>query len=347
MEELRLELKDDQWPFEYTDHHRQIARAIVCDDDGYFYFAHIHRDDDFGKAALIETSGGGVEPGEDLETAVKRELKEELGAEVEIVCKIGVVSDYYNLIHRHNINNYFLCRALSFSDNDLTQQEIDDFHLSALKMTYEEAAEEYEKLAITPLGNLIRNRELPVLKRAAEILSEKKGAKMDFIELAKKRYSVRSYKQEQVPDEIILKIIQSGCIAPTACNKQPIRIIAAKSPEALERFRKCTECHYNAPLGLIICRDKNEEWVRPFDGKGSGDIDTSIVTAHMMLEASDLGIGSVWVMYFDPEAVRTEFGLPENIEPVALLPMGYPADDSKPSPNHTSFRPFGDIVSII
>ena len=62
-----------------------------------------------GKVTLIETSGGGVEKGEDLLVAIERELKEELGAKVEILCKIGVVSDYYNLIHRHNINNYYLC----------------------------------------------------------------------------------------------------------------------------------------------------------------------------------------------------------------------------------------------
>ena len=64
-----------------------------------------NRDDDFGKATLIETAGGGVEAGEDLDTAIRRELKEELGADVEILCKIGVVSDYYNLINRHNVNN--------------------------------------------------------------------------------------------------------------------------------------------------------------------------------------------------------------------------------------------------
>ena len=72
----------------------------MFDDAGYFYFVRAERDDDFGRATLIDTSGGGVEAGEDLDSAIKHELKEELGAEVEVVCKIGVVSDYYNLIHR-------------------------------------------------------------------------------------------------------------------------------------------------------------------------------------------------------------------------------------------------------
>ena len=169
-EELYLELKDEEWPFEYTDHDRQIVRAVVFDDDKNFYFVRANRDDDFGVSTLIETSGGGVEEGEDLQEAIHRELKEELGIESEIICKIGVVSDYYNLIHRHNINNYYLCRAVSFGDKHLTPEEIKDFHLSTLKMTYDEAVVEYGKRRESRLGRLVCNRELPVLEKAKEIL---------------------------------------------------------------------------------------------------------------------------------------------------------------------------------
>ncbi|MBO4617454.1 MAG: NUDIX hydrolase [Lachnospiraceae bacterium] len=169
-QELYLELEDKEWPFTYADHDRNIARGIVFDDAGNFYFVRAERDDDFGRATLIEIAGGGVEPGEELNEAIKRELKEELGAEVEVICKIGVVSDYYNLIHRHNINNYFLCRAVSFGEKHLMPDEIEDFHLSTLKMTYEEAMAEYELRRETPIGRLIANREMPILKRAQEIL---------------------------------------------------------------------------------------------------------------------------------------------------------------------------------
>lgn len=108
--EIKINLRDTQWPLDYIDHDRNIARAIVYDESGLLYFVRAERDDDFGRATLIETAGGGVEEGEDLLCAVKRELREELGAEAEVICKIGVVSDYYNLIHRHNINNYFCAR---------------------------------------------------------------------------------------------------------------------------------------------------------------------------------------------------------------------------------------------
>lgn len=168
--QIFLNLVDKEWQFQYTDHDRQIARAILYDGNGYFYFVRAVRDDDFGKAILIETAGGGVEVGEELNTAIKREIKEELGADIEVVYKLGVVSDYYNLIHRHNINNYFLCRVLSFGDKHLTEDEIACYHLSTLKLTYDEALQEYENCADSKLGKLIANREIPILKHAKYIL---------------------------------------------------------------------------------------------------------------------------------------------------------------------------------
>ena len=175
--EIMLELVDNEWPLEYIDHDRVIARAIVYDDEGYFYFVRAERDDLFGKATLIETSGGGVECGEELNDAILRELREELGANAEIICKLGVVSDYYNLIHRHNVNNFFLCRALSFGEKNLMQDEIEYFHLSTLKLTYDEAVAEYERCASTKLGRVIYNREMPMLKVAKSVIDEIAGGK--------------------------------------------------------------------------------------------------------------------------------------------------------------------------
>lgn len=169
--EIFIELDDTEWSLTYTDHDREIVRAIVIDDRENYYFVRGVRDDDFGKAVTVETAGGGVEAGENLPDAIRRELREELGAEVEILCKIGVVSDYYNLIHRHNINNYYLCRIISIGEKHLTQDEIDRFHLSTLVLDYEEAVAEYKRCSDTKLGRLIAKRELPVLLRAKELIN--------------------------------------------------------------------------------------------------------------------------------------------------------------------------------
>ena len=171
-----LELRDDQWPDLGADHDRQIVRAIVTDGAGLFWFVRVERNDDFGPATLIETSGGGVEPGESLTAAIRRELREELGAEVEVLRKLAVVSDYYNLIRRHNINHYFLCRVLAFGEKHLTPDERDCFHLSTLRLSYREALREYELRSVTPLGRLIAARELPVLRRAGALLGLEREA---------------------------------------------------------------------------------------------------------------------------------------------------------------------------
>ena len=63
-------------------------------------------------------------------------------------------------------------------------------------------------------------------------------------------------------------------------------------------------------------------------------MDAAIVTTHMMLAAASLGVGTTWVMHFDPVAMRKEFALPVQYEAVALLVMGYPAADAQPAPAH-------------
>lgn len=170
---------------------------------------------------------------------------------------------------------------------------------------------------------------------------------MEFLKFASDRFSVRKFSDEIVSDEAINKILEAGNVAPTAHNNQPQKIFVIKSNEGIKKLRKCTECHYNTKLAFLICYDKNISWKREYDGKDSGDIDASIVTTHMMLEAKDLGIGSTWVMYFIPEAVKVEFALPDNIEPCAILVMGYPDPSAKPAFGHKSKKSISDIVTYL
>lgn len=166
---------------------------------------------------------------------------------------------------------------------------------------------------------------------------------MDILELMKKRYSVRTYLEKSVEEEKINKIIEAGIVAPTACNNQPFRIYVIKSKDGLEKIHKCIFRHNYFPLAILVTYKEDEAWNREFDDKSSGEVDASIVTTHMMLEASNLGLGSCWIMHFIPEAVKEEFKLEEEI-PCALLTIGYPKEDSVPSQMHFNKKDKKEIV---
>lgn len=170
---------------------------------------------------------------------------------------------------------------------------------------------------------------------------------MDLLKLMSDRYSVRSFSNTKVEDEKINAILKAGQIAPTACNNQPFKIYVVKSEEGLVKWRKCTTCHFNEQLVMIVCYDKTQCWTREYDGENSGMVDGSIVTTHMMLEAANNGIGSTWIMHFIPEAVRVEFNLPDTLIPVSALVMGYATNDAKPSPRHIQKKDISELIKIV
>ena len=148
---------------------------------------------------------------------------------------------------------------------------------------------------------------------------------MEFLKLAESRFSVRNFKAQKIEPEKLDLILEAGRIAPTAANIQPVKVLVIQSDENLAKIGKAANV-YNAPLALIVCADRSSAWVRPFDKMQTTDIDATVVTDHMMLEAADLGLGSVWVCYFKPDVLKKEFDLPENLEPINILAVGYPAD---------------------
>lgn len=160
---------------------------------------------------------------------------------------------------------------------------------------------------------------------------------MKFSELIKKRYSVRKYDQKKVEKEKIMEILEAGRVAPTAHNSQPQRILVLEKEENLEKLKKSSKT-FDAPLAFIVCSDLNEAWKRSYDGKSSSEVDASIITDHMMLQAQDLGLGSVWVASFEPKILREEFKIPENLEPVSILIVGYPVGKASEENRHDKTR---------
>lgn len=167
---------------------------------------------------------------------------------------------------------------------------------------------------------------------------------MEFKDLISQRYSVRSFKSEPVTREHIDIILSAGHKAPTGCNNQPQRILVINSESSIMKLRECTKCHFNAPTAMLVCHNKKESWIRKYDGALSSYVDATIVATHMMLAAHDIGVGSCWVMHFDPYAMRNAFNIPEDYEPVALLVMGYPSEISCPLPLHSQYRPIEEVV---
>jgi len=165
----------------------------------------------------------------------------------------------------------------------------------------------------------------------------------NFLKLAKDRYSVRSFKSLPVEEEKIKLILEAARIAPTAKNQQPVKVYIVRG-DALEKLGTVTPCIYGAPLVFAVGYDKNEAWVNSDDPSfHSGYIDASIVLTHMMLEATDLGLGSCWVCRFEPKKAAGALGIHDNIVLTSLLPVGYAADNSAPSPRHTQFKDEKDL----
>lgn len=170
---------------------------------------------------------------------------------------------------------------------------------------------------------------------------------MDFIDLAKKRYSCRSYSNRKVEKEYLDLILEAGRVAPTGANRQPQKLIVVESKDGLEKIAKACNI-YNAPLAIIVCGEPNKAWVRSYDKKAITDIDASIVTDHMMLEATDLGLDSLWVCAFNPEIVKSEFNVPENIEPINILALGYSDKEPASKERHnTTRKPLEEMIDYV
>ena len=168
---------------------------------------------------------------------------------------------------------------------------------------------------------------------------------MDFLQLARERYSCRKFADRPVEAEKLERILAAGIAAPTATNAQPYRIWVIESPEAVEKIRACTGCHFDTKTLLLVGGKADAAWVRKFDGRNFADVDAAIVGTHIMLAASDLGLGNVWVGSFDPARIKADFPETEGYEVVCLFPVGVPA--AGPAPGHAQRQPLDAFASEI
>ena len=171
---------------------------------------------------------------------------------------------------------------------------------------------------------------------------------MDFSQLVRERCSVRKFSEAPVEPEKLRAVLEAGRLAPTACNNQPQRIYVLQSPEALAKIRGVVKYAFNAPIVLMICVNEDAAWKNQREpGFSSGEMDATIVCDHMMLQAADLGLGTTWVRGYTTEDVMRAFPLPLGERLVCLLPLGYPAEDARPAPQHSVRRPMEDLVKTL
>ena len=168
---------------------------------------------------------------------------------------------------------------------------------------------------------------------------------MNFEELINKRESVRMFSDRKVDKELIMKIINAGRLAPTAKNNQPEIIYVIESEDAIKKLDEASPCRYNAPVVLLVCADKNIAWNK--ENYSSCEMDASIVSSFMILEATNLGVDNIWVKMFDENKIKELFNLEENIVPICLIPLGYRKEEYKGSPNHLNRKNIDDIVKFI
>lgn len=159
---------------------------------------------------------------------------------------------------------------------------------------------------------------------------------MEFSELIEKRYSVRAYKPDMVEGSKLQNVLEAARLAPTAANRQPFQLIVVHTEGREEELKRIygKDWFVQPPLVIGAIGLPGKAWTRS-DGKNYTDVDVAIVMDHLILAAANLGLGTCWIGAFDPDAAREVLSLPDDVEPIAFTPLGYPADQPRPKRRKT------------
>ena len=168
---------------------------------------------------------------------------------------------------------------------------------------------------------------------------------MNFIEIAKSRFSVRSYKSAPIEENKLALVLEAFRVAPSAVNFQPWHLLILKNNDSKEKIYEAypREWLKTAPIIMVACCDHSLSWKRS-DGKDHADIDISIAVDHLSLQATELGLGTCWVCNFNVAVLKNNLDLPENIEPIVIIPLGYPTDKPDIGRHDSKRKPISDFV---
>ena len=167
---------------------------------------------------------------------------------------------------------------------------------------------------------------------------------MDYKKICNERYSVRSFSEKKVEEEKVDEMLALARLAPTAMNGQPYEIFVARTDEAIEKVKSGSMNIFGSTTVFIICKDLNKSWKNRSTGEEEVLQDIGIITTTLMYAAVEEGLGATYVCAFDPDKIKKAFGMPENLVPESLLPVGYAAENAAPSPRHVERRPITEFV---
>ena len=164
---------------------------------------------------------------------------------------------------------------------------------------------------------------------------------MEFTELVVRRYCVRAYQPDPVPEEKLQRVLEAACMAPTAANRQPFQLVVLHTEGRQEELKRMyhREWFVQAPLLIVACGFPRQAWMNS-SGKSFADVDVAIVMDHLTLAAANEGLGTCWVAAFNVQAVVEILGLPEGVAPIVISPLGYAADEPQPKQR----KPLAELV---
>ncbi|MBS3807804.1 MAG: nitroreductase family protein [Bacteroidales bacterium] len=168
---------------------------------------------------------------------------------------------------------------------------------------------------------------------------------MDFQKLARRRYSCRNYLNQPVEDEKVVHVLDTARLAPSAKNLQPWHFVVIEDPDSLAKIRSCYAGEWlnTAPMIIVACGDHKGAWYR-LDGKNHTDIDLAIAIDHLTLAATDIGLATCWICNFNVMKCAKILQLPEGVEPIAMIPLGYPADHPDTSRHNIKRKKLDELV---
>ncbi len=160
---------------------------------------------------------------------------------------------------------------------------------------------------------------------------------MHIPEAIKKRRSIRAFSDQDIPDQDVELLVEAACCAPSAGNRQPWEFIIVRDDDTKRNLAKAAFGQYflaEAPIVFVVCADPDRSASR-YGRRGSELYclqDTAAAVQNLLLTATANGLGSCWIGAFDEAKVAEVINAPPRVRPIAIVPVGYPAETARPPP---------------